>query len=251
MNGLSMRTISALLFLIASASLAAHAQHHAAHGGDRPHAHWHASPDAVRVAVALQPGGNVVFFRHGKTDMLATDQHPLVDMSDCSKQRNLSPSGIAASKEMGEATKLLNIPIGQVLASPYCRCMDTARHAFGRVEASQDLLVRRTEHGWALDEAGERLKKLLSVPPAPGTNTVLVAHIFNVQTTLGLTPEEGEALVFRPDGIGSYQTVGRLTATQWGDLVRDLVVFKMDPRTLEQGHGAHSRHGPHGPAERK
>jgi hypothetical protein len=172
-------------------------------------------------------------------------------MSDCSKQRNLSAAGIAASKEMGEAIKQLNIPIGQVLASPYCRCMDTARHAFGRVEASQDLLVGRTEHGWALDEAGQRLKQLLSVPPAPGTNTVLVAHIFNVQKTLGLTPEEGEALVFRPDGKGGYQMIGRLTATQWGDLVRDLVVFKMDPRTLDQGHAAQGGHGSHnapGPA---
>ena len=27
--------------------------------------------------------------------------------------------------------------------------------------------------------------------------------------------------------------IGRVTATQWGDLVRDLVVFKMDPRALE------------------
>ena len=133
----------------------------------RPHAHWHASPDAIRVAVALQSGGYVIFFRHGKTEMLATDQHPLADMNDCSKQRNLAPSGVAASKEMGEAIKELKIPIGQILASPYCRCMDTARHAFGRVEASQDLLVQRTEHGWALDQAGERLKRLVSIPPAP------------------------------------------------------------------------------------
>jgi hypothetical protein len=111
-----MRTTTAFLLIIAcAASPPAHAQHDSSHGGDRPHAHWHASPVAIRVAVALQPGGNVVFFRHGKTDMLATDQHPLVEMSDCSKQRNLSAAGIAASKEMGEAIKQLNIPIGQVL----------------------------------------------------------------------------------------------------------------------------------------
>jgi phosphohistidine phosphatase SixA len=246
-----MRTTSALLLFVAFASPPAHAQHHSSHSGDQPHAHWHSNPDAIRVAVALRPGGNVVFFRHGKTEMLATDQQPLVDMSDCSKQRNLSPSGIEASKEMGEAIKQLNIPIGQVLASPYCRCMETARHAFGRAEASHDLLVPRTEHGWGFDEAGERLKRLLSVPPAAGTNTVLVAHIFNVQKALGLTPEEGEAMVFRPDGKGSYQMVGRLTATQWGDLVRDLVVFKMDPRTIDPGHGPHNAHGSHEPTERK
>ncbi len=40
--------------------------------------------------------------------------------------------------------------------------------------------------------------------------------------------------------------IGRVTATQWGDLVRDLVVFKMDPRALESG-GAQGAHGTHSP----
>jgi phosphohistidine phosphatase SixA len=204
----------------------------------------------------LRQGGHVVFFRHGKTDMLAQDQHPL-DLKDCSKQRNLSAAGIAASKEMGEAIKQLNVPVGPVLSSPYCRCMDTARHAFGRVDASLDLLVGRTAHGWALDEAGQKLKRLVATAPSPGTNTVLVAHIFNVQKSLGITLEEGEAIVFRPDGTGGHTMVGRITATQWGDLVRDLVVFKMDPRELSAGgHGAHGGghsgdgggHGAHAPA---
>jgi hypothetical protein len=114
------------------------------------------------------------------------------------------------------------------------------------VDASQDLLVRRTEHGWALDEAGQRLKQMVSAPPSPGTNTVLVAHIFNVQKTLGLTPEEGEAIIFRPDGAGGHPIVGRITSTQWGDLVRDLIVFKMDPREYgaASGHGGHGSHAP-------
>ena len=53
-------------------------------------------------------------------------------------------------------------------------------------------------------------------------------------------------MVFRPDGKGRFQMVGRLTATQWGDLVRDLVVFKMDPRTIDHGQGSHGTHGSHG-----
>ena len=40
--------------------------------------------------------------------------------------------------------------------------------------------------------------------------------------------------------------IGRVTATQWGDLVRDLVVFKNDPRALKSGHGAPGAHGSHG-----
>ena len=47
-----------------------------------------------------------------------------------------------------------------------------------------------------------------------------------------LTPTEGEAIVFKPDGKGGYQLVGQLTATQWGDLVRDLVVRGLAPQQL-------------------
>jgi len=39
---------------------------------------------------------------------------------------------------------------------------------------------------------------------------------------------EGEAIVFRPDGKGGYRLVGQLTALQWGDLVRDLVILKLN-----------------------
>ncbi len=240
-----MRTCSVSLAILLLAAGAASGQHHPApHSPDRPHAHWHSGAPAVRAAAALREGGHVVFFRHAKTEMLATDAHPL-DVDDCSKQRNLSAAGIAASEEMGEAFKLLGIPVGDVLASPYCRCMDTARLAFGRAQAAPELLVRRTEHGWALDEAGDRLKKLLAAAPRPGTNTVLVAHIFNVQRSLGLTPEEGEALVFRPDGRGGFSLVGRVTSIQWGDLVRDLVVLKMDPRSLDAAHGGDRPPGKH------
>jgi len=110
--------------------------------------------------------------------------------------------------------------------------MDTARYAFDRAIARPDLYVRRTEQGWAPDEANEQLINLVATPPPAGVNAVLVGQIFNVQRTLGLTPTEGEAIVFRPDGKGGYQLVGQLTATQWGDLVRDLVVLKLDPKQL-------------------
>lgn len=78
-------------------------------------------------------------------------------MKGYSNRRNHSPFGIVVSKEMGEAMKQSNIPIGQVLAGLYCRCTDTVRHAFGRVEAGQDVFVQRTGHRWALEEAGEKL----------------------------------------------------------------------------------------------
>jgi phosphohistidine phosphatase SixA len=229
--GTIMRALSAfLIFVCASAAIA---QHNPIHSGNRSQIQWHSKPDAVRTAAMLKQGGTVVFFRHATTDMLATDQRPLTDLNDCSKQRDLSPSGIAISKEIGEAIRQLGIPIGDVFVNPYCRCMDTARYAFGRATARPDLYVRRTEQGWIPDDANEQLINLVATPPPAGLNTVLVGQIFNVQKALGLTPTEGEAIVFRPDRNRGYEIVGQLTATQWGDLVRDLVILKLDPKQLD------------------
>jgi phosphohistidine phosphatase SixA len=228
--GLIMQALAAFLVIVCASS--ANAQHSPTYFRNSAQIQWHSKPDAVRIATTLQQGGTVIFFRHATTDMLATDQRPLTDLNDCSKQRNLSPSGIAISKEIGEAIRQLGIPIGDVLVNPFCRCMDTARYAFGRATARPDLYVRRTEQGWAPDEANDQLINLVATPPPAGVNTVLVGQIFNVQRTLGLTPTEGEVIVFRPDREGGYQLVGQLTATQWGDLVRDLVVLKLDPKQL-------------------
>ena len=236
---LIIRALAAFLVFVCASS--AVAQHNPTHFRNSAQIQWHSKPEAVQVATTLQQGGNVVFFRHATTDMLATDQRPLDDLNDCSKQRNLSPSGIAIGKEIGEAIRQLGIPIGDVFVNPYCRCMDTARHAFGRATARSELYVRRTEQGWIPDEANDKLIDLVATPPPAGTNTVLVGQIFNVQRALGVTPTEGEAIVFRPDGKGSYRLVGQLTATQWGDLVRDLVILKLTPKQLSD-----ERPVPHG-----
>ncbi|MGH7322743.1 MAG: hypothetical protein ACRELA_24410 [Candidatus Rokuibacteriota bacterium] len=168
-----------------------------------------------------------------------------VDFADCDKQRGLSPAGVEASREMGEAFRLLKIPVGRVLASPYCRTRETARLAFGRVEQEAELLVGPRESGWTMEKAGEALKRLAAVPPAANVNTVLVAHVFNAMHAFGIRLEEGEALVVKPDGNGGVRVVGRVTATQWGDLTRDYLTF--GERVFEmaaQGQGASSGHGP-------
>jgi phosphohistidine phosphatase SixA len=241
--GLSVGLITQALaaFLVFACASPVVAQHNPTYFQNSAPIQWHSKPEAVRVAMTLQQGGNVVFFRHATTDMLARDQRPLNDLNDCSKQRNLSPSGIAISKEIGEAIRQLAIPIGDVFVNPYCRCMDTAHYAFGRATARPELYVRRTEQGWIPDEANDELIDLVATLPSAGTNTVLVGQIFNVQRALGLTPTEGEAIVFRPDGKGGYQLIGQLTAPQWGDLVRDLVVLGLTPKQLSD-----ERPVPHG-----
>ncbi|MCB0154857.1 MAG: histidine phosphatase family protein, partial [Anaerolineae bacterium] len=87
---------------------------------------------------ALQHGGYVIFFRHAATyrSQLDTDQQ---NLENCATQRNLDETGQAQARAIGAAFAAANIPIGPVLASPYCRTRHTAELAFGRVELTADL----------------------------------------------------------------------------------------------------------------
>jgi hypothetical protein len=75
---------------------------------------------------------------------------------------------------------------------------------------------RATARAW--DEA---FRKMAATPPDPGTNTIIVSHKPNVVDAFGkdwFEVKEGEASVFKPDGQGGYQPVGRVLAEQWPEL---------------------------------
>src|SRR4030095_16347217 len=59
---------------------------------------------------------------------------PDARLEDCSTQRNLDDNGRAQARRVGEAFRQHGIAVGRVLSSPRCRCLDTARVAFGKAE---------------------------------------------------------------------------------------------------------------------
>jgi hypothetical protein len=75
---------------------------------------------------ALAEGGHTVYFRHAITDRTQADRPNFV-ASDCAMQRNLSEEGRTQARRIGAAISRLRIPVGEVIASPYCRTMQTAR----------------------------------------------------------------------------------------------------------------------------
>ena len=143
---------------------------------------------------ALQQGGFVIYFRHAATDVTQTDSST-ANFQDCSTQRNLNPQGRADALAIGEAILTLGIPIGQVHSSAYCRARDTAMLAFGQAEITQDLT------GFPTDQTEQRiaaLREMLSTPPIPGTNTILVAHGFQHQQYGRHQPGGRRSGCFRP-----------------------------------------------------
>jgi broad specificity phosphatase PhoE len=161
----------------------------------------------------LREGGYVVTFRHAATDsgVDTTD-----DLSDCSRQRNLNAEGRRQSREIGRAFERLGIPVGRVLASPFCRTRDTARLAFGRVRPSRALL---SVEFFASPREGRRkgLRRVLRAKPRAGTNTVLVTHGSAILEAIGAEPEEGDAVIVEPGrGKRGYAVVADVTAEEWG-----------------------------------
>lgn len=162
-------------------------------------------PQAPVLREMLQRGGFVIFFRHAATPDY---QEPSpVDFSSCERQRNLNGLGRAQAVMIGEAIRELEIAVAEVLASPFCRTMDTARLAFGRV--APDEAVRGDK------DKLPALQRLFSTPPAPGTNRVLVGH----GGAAGLLGDEflreGEAMVMRPEGDDKFTMIARVRAESW------------------------------------
>lgn len=166
----------------------------------------------------LRRGGVVLVIRHAATDFSKPDQDP-VDLKDCRTQRNLSAEGRRDARRIGQGARRLQLRIGSVLSSPFCRTRETARLAFGRATVSAALLNTITaDHDAIWRRQIRAARRLLGAKPAAGRVTVLVTHGGVVGDATGQTLEEGETLVFRPLGSGRFRLVGRILPRDWATL---------------------------------
>jgi virginiamycin B lyase len=163
----------------------------------------------------LRAGGHVLVMLPTQS---AGRDRDLRDLGDCAAQRELTGAGRAQARELGAAIRQLAIPVAPVLASPLCRARDTAWLAFGQVQASSALEPPADRDAATRGRAGARLRALAARAPRAGVNTVLVTHEATVVAAFGITPADGEALVYRPSAGRRPQLVGRVEAAGWARL---------------------------------
>jgi phosphohistidine phosphatase SixA len=166
----------------------------------------------------LKRGGYVIFIRHTATDWQTADAESL-DLKNCATQRSLSDKGRDDARAIGAAIKRFSVPVGRVAASPYCRCLETARLAFGQADVDDGLAQlagKPTQAEW--QPVFEKLRSRLATRPAPGTNTVLVGHGTSLLGAAQVKVEEGQAAIFEPRGNGEFRLVGRLAVADWAKL---------------------------------
>jgi hypothetical protein len=166
---------------------------------------------------ALRAGGYIVYFRHFETGADFPDQH-LVRLDDCSTQRQLNEQGVRQAIRVRNAFQTLKIPVGEVLASPFCRAWQSADLSFGRHIKVDGLKLPPSKDYTEADKRAMRdtLLPLLGRTPAPGTNTIIMAHDDNMPAAGG--PEirtQGEAVIVKPDGRGGFTVVASVLPARW------------------------------------
>jgi phosphohistidine phosphatase SixA len=165
---------------------------------------------------ALRGGGYILYFRHAATDFGQNDDQ-MTGYEACDTQRNLTDAGRADARAIGAALRELRIPIGAVLASPYCRTMETARLMFGRATATPAV-----RGGPAQPDSPARyaaLRELLATRVPPGSNLVITSHGNPYRAVVGGDYlAEGEAAVIEPLDAAGFRVVARVRKDGWKDL---------------------------------
>jgi phosphohistidine phosphatase SixA len=164
---------------------------------------------------ALKGGGYILYFRHASTDFGQNDEQ-MTGYEDCARQRNLTDAGRAEARAIGNAIRALGIPIGEVLASPFCRTRETAELIFGR--ATPTPAVRggpaQVDDGRYAD-----LKFLLAKPVGEGVDLAIVSHGNPYRAVVGGPYlAEGEAAVIEPRGADGFRVIARIRGDEWSAL---------------------------------
>jgi broad specificity phosphatase PhoE len=155
---------------------------------------------------AVRAPGAVVVLRHSYAP--GGFDPPTARLDDCSTQRNLDEGGRAQARRIGEEFRQRGVPVGAVLSSPRCRCLDTARLAFGKAEAWDPLQG-------SLDDAERRRRQVAEIEQriathASGPPLVLVTHGTVVTDLTGLSIRMGEFVVLGRKADGSHAVAGQL-----------------------------------------
>ncbi len=171
-----------------------------------------AEPNAELLS-RLREGGYVLYLRHTSTDFSQNDSR-MTSFEDCASQRNLTDRGRDEARAIGEHVKRLKIPIGEVLASPFCRTMETARLAFGKARATNDVRGGPARSDDPAQYAA--LRKLLSSKVPKNGNLVISSHGNPFHAVVGPPYlAEGEIAVVRPEGGERFSVIARIRLTDW------------------------------------
>lgn len=158
-------------------------------------------------AVDLKAHGVVLVIRHAIT-VAGIGDPPGFKLNVCATQRNLSDAGRTQAQRLGGRLKEAGLVPQRVRSSAWCRCVDTARLAFGQHELWPALNSTFDGQGDSAAQTAELRAALAAVPP--GRVEAWVSHQVNITALTGQSVAMGEVLVLR-GGPGDVTLLQRLT----------------------------------------
>lgn len=170
-----------------------------------------ASTNAAEPSVwsRLKQGGYVILMRHAPVDSMTHSTSPNADFENCVGQNNLSPEGQQEAARIGRAFKKHKVPIGEVLASPYCRTQDTGRIAFGKVQAWEALELQTSLPDAEATKRSDEVAARIGQFKGP-KNLVMISHQPNIDALTLELVDLGMILIVKPTGSSDFTVVERI-----------------------------------------
>jgi len=161
--------------------------------------------DDEHVWKALQEGGKVILLRHAQVVIGEGIGH--LSPGHCAEEINLTPHGVDQAKRLGEAFRAHSVSVGEVLSSPFCRCLDTGKLAFGHATPVPFLVAPGTvSDSQAASNNEQELQEIRNYHGR--SNLVMITHDLNIANiVLEDTVAMGEFFVLQPTGSG-FELIG-------------------------------------------
>ena len=151
-------------------------------------------------------GNKVILIRHSLAP--GSGDPAEFKIGDCKTQRNLNKAGIEQAKKIGKIFKNNNISTDIVLSSEWCRCKDTAFHAFGKFKEFS-ALNSTFSAPFNRNEVRQikEIKKYLKNWDGKGKNLILITHYSIITAITDAVPGSGE-IVIANKNLNVINTIG-------------------------------------------
>jgi phosphohistidine phosphatase SixA len=157
----------------------------------------------------LKKPGHIVLLRHANAPGNQTESNDM-DFKDCTIQRNLDDQGRAQAGRIGDEFRKHKLTKVRLVASQYCRAIDTAKlMKLGPITQQPLLNLVYIADIPAMRDAGRKTREFMKTIPA-NQLTVIVTHVGNILSTAGVNLDSGEMAVVHLDAAGEVVVDGRL-----------------------------------------
>ena len=173
---------------------------------------WAVADEALVQALrGGQAAGSVLMFRHALAP--GTFDPPGFKLGDCATQRNLNDEGRSQARQLGAWFVARQLRPLRVRSSPWCRCQETARLAFGdRVEPWAALGSPRAGDEQTNTQGLVQMREALAdVVNRRAGFEVWVTHMFVFSALLAEGAGSGEGVLLGLGEAGAPQVRWRVT----------------------------------------